>query len=216
MSFFDRQIPILGHNCQEKIRNAKVFIGGVGGLGCIVSEMLVRVGVGKLYIADFDLVSQTDIHRQFLYTNQDIGKQKNLTAKAKLDSIGTYSQIETFGLVDESFELPDADVVVDCFDSKESKNLLSRLAFRNNIYFVHAGVFGYFGQIITLKDKVLEEVFSFGEQKNYIVPQTVGVVASLQAMETIKIICSLEPNLLNKILSVDLLNYTLDTIALRD
>lgn len=216
MNFFGRQIPILGHKCQEKIRNAKIFVGGVGGLGCIVSEMLVRVGIGKLYIADYDLVSKTNIHRQFLFTKQDIGKPKKLVAKAKLDSIGTYCQIETFGLIDENFKLPDVDVVVDCFDNKQSKNLLSRLACKNNFYFVHAGVFGYFGQITTLKNKTLEEIFSFGEQKNYIVPQTVGVVASLQAIEIIKLICSIEPNLLNKILSIDLINYSLDTISLSE
>ncbi|OSS41364.1 Dinucleotide-utilizing enzymes involved in molybdopterin and thiamine biosynthesis family 2 [Desulfurella amilsii] len=216
MSFFDRQIPILGHKCQEKIEKAKVFVGGVGGLGCIVSEMLVRVGIEKLYIADFDSVSQTNIHRQFLYTEQDIGKPKNLTAKAKLESIGTHCQVEAFGLIDENFELPYVDVVVDCFDNKHSKNLLSRLACQNHTYFVHAGVFGYFGQIATLKDKKLEEIFSFGEQKNYIIPQTVGIVASLQAMETIKLICSFQSNLLNKILSIDLLNYSLDTITLND
>ncbi|SDC53482.1 ThiF family protein [Desulfurella multipotens] len=214
MSFFDRQIPVLGDICQEKLKNSRVFVGGAGGLGCIVCELLVRSGVGKLYIADFDVISESNIHRQLLYTTHDIGKQKNLTAKEKLDSIGFNCQVEILGKIDEDFLLPDVDVIVDCFDNKDSKNLLSRLAFKNNIYFVHAGVSGYFGQISTLKDKKLEDVFSFGDQENYILPYTVGVVGSIQAMEVVKIICSLKPNLLDKILCIDLLNYSFDTIIL--
>ncbi len=214
MSFFDRQIPILGQICQEKIKNASVFVGGVGGLGSTVCEILVRCGIGKLYIADSDLVDETNINRQFLYTQDDIGKPKNVIAKAKLESIGTNCDIQTFGLVDSRFELPLVDIVVDCFDNKDSKYILSNLAYEKGIYFVHAGVFGYYGQLTTLKDKKLDEVLFFGSQQNYIIPQTVSFVGSLQAMETLKLICSIAPNLLNKILSVDLLNYKLDTIIL--
>lgn len=216
MSFFDRQIPILGDRCQEKLKSAKVFVGGVGGLGCLVCETLVRSGLGKLYIADFDTVDQTNIHRQFLYTQDDIGKPKNLVAKVKLDSIGMKCDIETFKRIDADFKLPDVDVVVDCFDNKNSKYILSTLAHQRNLYFVHAGVFGYFGQVATLQNKKLEEVLSFGDKKNYVIAQTVSTVASLQSMEVIKLICSIEPNLLNKILSVDLKSYTIDTIFLHD
>ncbi len=214
MSFFDRQIPILGLECQEKLKNAKVFVGGVGGLGCTVCEILVRCGVGQLYISDTDLVDETNLHRQFLYTQNDIGKPKIDVAKAKLESIGTNCNIKTFGIVDSKFELPTVDIVVDCFDNKDSKYILSMLAFKKDIYFVHAGVFGYYGQLTTLKDKQLKDVLFFSTQQNYIIPQTVSFVGSLQAMETLKLICSITPNLLNKILSVDLLNYKLDTITL--
>lgn len=212
---FDRQIPIIGIDCQERLKNAMVFIGGVGGLGCSVSEILLRSGVGCLYIADNDTVDITNIHRQILYKTQDIGKPKNVLAKERLDSIGIDCKIEIFGKVNEDFVLPPADVIIDCFDNPTSKIILSKLASKSGIYFIHAGVNSYFGQICTLKDKMLNEVMTFGHsQNNFVITPIVVLMASLISNEAIKLICNKSPTLLNKILTVDLKNYDFDTIEL--
>jgi molybdopterin/thiamine biosynthesis adenylyltransferase len=78
MERYIRQIPLLGRSGQARLRKSSVGIIGLGGLGSIISMYLAGAGVGKLLLVDFDTVSLTDLHRQLLYTIDDIGKPKAL------------------------------------------------------------------------------------------------------------------------------------------
>ena len=214
-NFFERQIPVIGKKCQESLKNAKVLVAGVGGLGTNVSEILVRNGVGELYIVDDDVVSETDIHRQILYDVEDVGKKKVDVAEKKLKMIGFGTKIHSMCQhVNEDFKLPPSKIVVDCFDNANSKILLSNLAAKEKIPFVHGGVNGYFGQVLTLNGRSLNDVLSF-EDKNeaiFTLLQTVSLTASIQAMEVIKIICGGANDLIGRIIFLDLLNYDLDVV----
>ncbi len=88
-----KNIGILG---QKKILNSRVLIIGMGGLGCPVAEFLTRSGVGSLGIVDHDLVSLSNIHRQSLYDEKDLGKFKVKIAKKKLNDINSKTKIDIF------------------------------------------------------------------------------------------------------------------------
>jgi molybdopterin/thiamine biosynthesis adenylyltransferase len=216
MNFFERQIPLIGEDCQKRLKNSVVLIGGIGGLGSTVSQLLVRMGIGKLYLVDYDIVEESNLHRQSLYSVSDIGKFKADISAIKLKEIGFNTNIVKLKeRIEESFKIPkDVDVVADCLDNPKSKIILSRLS--KNKYFIHAGVEEYVGQIITLKNKSLDEVIKFSEKtKKPIIPTLVNVVGSIQANEVINILCKKE-TLLNKILFVDMLNYDFSIVGVEN
>ena len=88
-----KNIGILG---QKKILNSKVLIIGMGGLGCSIAEFLTRAGVGSLGIIDHDLINLSNIHRQTLYDEKDLGKFKVKIAKKKLTNINSKTKIDIY------------------------------------------------------------------------------------------------------------------------
>jgi len=95
---FSRQIILknIGALGQRKIRDAKVLIIGMGGLGCPAAEFLTRSGIGTLGLADYDKVGLSNIHRQTLYSETDINKSKVKIAKKKLNEINSKTKINIF------------------------------------------------------------------------------------------------------------------------
>ena len=95
---FSRQIILknIGPLGQRKIREAKVLIIGMGGLGCPAAELLTRSGIGTLGLVDYDKVSLSNIHRQTLYTEKDINKSKVKISKKRLNEINPKTKINVF------------------------------------------------------------------------------------------------------------------------
>jgi len=92
-----RQLPLIGVDGQRRLRGSSVLVVGLGGLGSIISMYLAGAGVGKLVLVDFDTVSISDLHRQLLYTTNDVGRPKvelprrglgRLTLRLRLRGIG--------------------------------------------------------------------------------------------------------------------------------
>ena len=100
MSRYDRQIKLMevGLEGQEKLRNAKVLIVGVGGLGCPAAMYLVGAGVGTIGLMDHDRVDKSNLHRQVLFQESDVGKPKALVAKERLEKQKASSGIWRCGL----------------------------------------------------------------------------------------------------------------------
>ena len=88
-----KNIGVLG---QKKILNSRVLVIGMGGLGCPVAEFLTRSGIGSIGIVDHDLVSLSNIHRQTLYDEKDLGKSKVNVAQKKLQNINSKTKINIF------------------------------------------------------------------------------------------------------------------------
>jgi molybdopterin/thiamine biosynthesis adenylyltransferase len=217
MDMFSRQIPLIKKECQEKLHESSVFVAGIGGLGGYVTNHLVRLGIGKLYICDYDIVDESNIHRQILYNLKDVGKLKVKVAKEKLLNIGTNCKIISIkDRINEGFKIPDVDVIVDCLDNAKSKIILSEVAKEKNMYFVHGGVSKYFGQISVIKGRSLNEIMEFGNnEEKEILPTVVSSVASIQVNEILKILCSKGNLLLNKIMFVDMLNYDFSIVEVQ-
>ncbi|MFM8949892.1 MAG: HesA/MoeB/ThiF family protein, partial [Bacteroidota bacterium] len=99
-SRYERQVhlPEVGASGQTKIKNASVLVVGAGGLGCPALTYLASAGVGTFGIADHDLVAISNLHRQPLYTTQDVGKSKATIASIRLQELNPHIQIATHNL----------------------------------------------------------------------------------------------------------------------
>ncbi|MEJ5228923.1 MAG: HesA/MoeB/ThiF family protein [Pseudothermotoga sp.] len=216
---FQRHSELLGE-CMEKLHKAKVFVAGAGGLGCTVLSLLTRTGIGSLYFADSAFVDEPDLNRQILYDRDSLGKKKVEEALVKLKRINPscdFLAIE--GTIDDSFTLPDVDVVVDCLDNFKSKFVLDELCQRKSTPLVHAGVEGYTGQATTIvygKNPALRDLFRGVKDHKIrqVFPPLVVLMASVQATEVIKLICGMKDSLVGEILLVDLLRNTFERVRI--
>ena len=90
---FSRQIAFWGEKKQLILQKSTIFIAGIGGLGCLLSEILVRSGIGKVYLCDNGIIEKPDLNRQIFYTQKDIGKRKVDIATKRLSEIHSFTEI---------------------------------------------------------------------------------------------------------------------------
>ncbi len=225
MEIYARHKHLLGESSFEKIENASVVVAGVGGLGTMVLNLLVRLGIGTIHFYDFAEIDPPDLNRQILYNSEDIGAPKTDAALKALKLINPNIQIIAHQeKITKNTKIPKVDLVFDCLDSFTSRYILDDLIYPNGIPLVHAGVSTYFGQLTVIipgktacfRDTISVDEFLFDQKidKN-IFPPIVTTMASLQVSEGIKYLSNDFDNLnYNKILVVDLLSNSFDTIEL--
>ncbi len=217
---FDRHAGLLGSNCLKKLQRSRVLIAGLGGLGSTVAQLLVRTGIGTLHIVDHDTVEESNLNRQLLYTSKDIGKPKVEIAKKRLAEISAHTKVMPHKVkIDANFDMPDVDVIVDCLDSFSDRFILDEMAEEADIPLVHGGVARFHGQVTVIRyglTQTLREIFEAVEDSGPVpvYPPLVVAVASIQASETVKLLCGMGTSLSNKLLIVDMLNNTFDVIDL--
>jgi molybdopterin/thiamine biosynthesis adenylyltransferase len=223
---YDRQIMLIGIEGQEKLKDSKVAIVGVGGLGSPVAYYLAAAGVGRLLLVDEETPELSNLNRQILHWEEDLGRNpKPLSAKWKLERFNSDVEIETFvgrlGKDNVDNVLEGVDVIVDCLDNFETRFLLDEYAQKKVVPLVHGAVEGTFGQITTIipgKTRSLREMFPGVKDKGRKLPiigPTAGVIGSIQAMEVIKLLTGLGEPLANKLLIVDLFHNTFEVIELK-
>jgi len=206
---------------QDKLSQSTVVVVGCGGLGCPVLTYLVCAGIGKLVIIDYDEVSETNLNRQFLYGEKDIGNSKVLSAKERLEAMN--GKIEIVGIQNKLSKknvgtiIQSADVVIDCVDNIETRILLGRECLRQDIPLVEGGVQGFYGWVMSISPKTAcLECLDFQhikiESPVPIIGTTAGVIGSLQANECIKIILGMEGTLFGKMLQYDGVSGSFDII----
>ncbi|TAH62761.1 MAG: HesA/MoeB/ThiF family protein, partial [Methanosarcina mazei] len=114
---YSRQILLFGEEGQEKLKAAKVFVAGAGGLGSPVSTYLAIAGIGKIILADFDTVDSTNLNRQFLHYEKDVGRAKVESAKEKLLLMNPLIEVEIIKeMLTESnidYLVPECDIIID-------------------------------------------------------------------------------------------------------
>jgi len=150
----------LGVESQAKLANARVLIVGVGGLGSPVSTLLAGAGVGEIVLVDDDVVSLSNLHRQTLFTESDVGELKVKAAKKRLSDINSDISIKVVAerlTIDNANQLTSqSTVVVDAADNFLTSYLLSDLCFEQRIPLVSASVLtthGYLGVYCGTKEK---------------------------------------------------------------
>src|SRR6476620_9271684 len=225
---YSRQIMLdeIGFVGLEKLRKAKVCVVGVGGIGNPVVTQLTAMGIGKLKIVDRDIIEISNLHRQHLYTEEDIGQVKVEAAKARLEQINSSVQIEALPNSVTKYTAENIvkgfDIVVDALDSIDARYALNDACIKLNIPLIYAGALGMLGSICTIipnKTACLRCIFPALAEDDIPTCSTEGVhpsilylVSGVQVSETIKIITGQQPTLVNKLLYIDLNELSFDKI----
>jgi molybdopterin synthase catalytic subunit len=212
---YARQILHWGTEKQKIIEQSSLLIAGVGGLGATVSQLLVRAGIGRLYLVDDGHLDWPDLNRQTLYGEKDIGRAKLPLAKERLHKINAATEIvELPGRIDNAFQIPcGVDGVADCLDNYQSRFTLYR-AISAGTYFVHGGLNGDHGQVLTLlagESQGFDEVFAGAVQPQGTIPVTpdnVVIIAGLMVNELFSVLWK-KPKLLDRCMVVGLDDFNL-------
>jgi len=222
---YRRQILIdgWGVETQEKLQNSKVFILGAGGLGCPVALNLTSAGIGSITICDADIVELSNLNRQFLHVEKNIGVDKTTSAVqflSKFNSAVNFTTITEKVTVDNVNEMVgDADIILDCVDNFPARYALNQCAIEKQIPLVHGAVWGMEGRVTFLKPPAtpcLSCLFPVAPQREEI--PIVGVVAcatgSLQAMEAIQYLCGNRQSLQGQMLITDYSSMRFQTLEI--
>ncbi|MDB3964458.1 HesA/MoeB/ThiF family protein [Candidatus Pelagibacter sp.] len=222
---FSRQIILknIGVLGQKKILNSRVLVIGMGGLGCPVAEFLTRSGIGSIGIVDHDLVSLSNIHRQTLYDEKDLGKSKVNVAQKKLENINSKTKINIFNFKLDKKKfikiIKNYDYVVDGTDNFETKFLINDISLKYKKFLVTGAISKFDGHIFAFdfnnkKNPCLrcfyqEETISddiLNCEYEGILGTIAGTIGTMQANEILKKILNIGKNLNGYILIIDLLN----------
>jgi len=206
MMRYNRQIILRGFDFegQEALKEARVLVVGVGGLGCAATQYLAGAGVGHLTLLDFDTVSVSNLQRQTLHSDATVGQPKVLSARDALARINPYIAITPVNaLLDESeihMLITEHDLVLDCTDNVSIRNQLNAGCFAARIPLVSGAAIRMEGQITVFTYQEREPCYRclsrlFGENaltcvEAGVMAPLIGVIGSLQAMEAIKLLAN--------------------------
>jgi len=226
---YDRQmmIPGWGREGQERLRSSRVVVAGAGGLGSPALLYLAAAGVGNLVVVDKERFELSNLNRQILGWERDVGRYKAEAASEKLRSLNSGIQVEPLieEIDDESVDsiVEGADVVVDALDNWRTRYTLNRGCVEKMVPLVHAGIFGLEGQLTTIVPRrgpclqciVPEpprEIASFP-----VMGATPAFFSALQVIETMKIILGIGEPLVGRLLFFDgwSMSFTVTDVARR-
>jgi len=221
---YDRQMRIHGWGIegQRKLKTSKVVVAGIGGLGCLSSLYLAAAGVGTLILLDKESISLSDLNRQVLFCQSDLGASKAETAKSRLEILNP--EIKVRAAVKEvvgrniANVMKGIDLVVDGLDNWRTRFIVNEICVRKGIPFVHGGVSGFYGQVMTVvpqKGPCLRCIFPTEPPEVEVVPilgATPAVIASLQVMEAVKLVTGIGKPLVGRMLFLDGEEMTLETV----
>ena len=215
---YNRQIMIrgFGEEGQEKLKRARVFIAGGGGLGSTSSIYLAAAGVGIIRIVDHDKIELSNLNRQVLHWDKDIGRRKIDSAAEKLKKLNEEVEIEaieeTITEANVSQLVVGFDLIVDAMDNLPTRYLLNKAALEKNIPFFHGAVYGFEGRAMTVipgKTACLKCIYHSATTREGSFPVigvTPAVIGCIQATEVIKYIVGIGELLTNRLLIYDGLN----------
>jgi len=224
---YERQmlIPGWGLDGQKKLKAAKVAVAGIGGLGCPASIYLTAVGIGKIILIDKEKFELNNLNRQVLGWQNDIGKFKAEAAKEKLEELNSEIEIEVVvaEITKENARnvIGDVDVVVDGQDNWKTRFIINEYCVTNKIPFIHAGVSSLHGQMTTIlpsKGPCLRCIFPKEPpevEKIPVLGATPALLASLQVIETVKLVTKIGKPLFGRILFVNGEEMVFETVAVK-
>jgi len=219
---FSRQVMLeeIGYNGQLKLKNSKVCIVGTGGLGNPITTKLAAMGIGTLRIVDRDVIELSNLHRQTMFDEDDVGQVKVEVAAKKLKKLNPDCNVEALAVsVNDytAFEVIEGcDVVIDALDSVNARYALNKACVKLNIPFVTGAAVGVSGQIFTVLPKISACYFCMFPDLDEdtmptcsiegVHPSILSIVGGIEVAEAVKIIIGKKPSLSEKILHIDLEN----------
>lgn len=223
-------LPQVGEEGQRKLKRASVLIVGAGGLGSPAALYLAAAGVGRIGLVDFDIVDESNLHRQILYGEKDIGKPKLASAAARIRDVNPHIDVElheTRLTSDNALDIVSRyELVADGTDTFPTRYLVNDACVLSGVTNVYASIFQFEGQV---------SVFGADGGPCYrclyptppppgLVPSCAeggvlgilpGIVGSLQATEVIKLIVGIGDPLIGRLLLVDALATSFRTLTVR-
>jgi len=210
-------LPSFGFDGQEQLAASTVLVLGVGGLGCAAAQYLCTAGVGRLILVDDDSVELSNLPRQVLHGESDIGRLKVASALDTLQQLNPALSIETVAqrLDDTALlhKIASANVVLDCSDNLATRRQLNRLCYRGKTPLVSGAAIRFEGQVAVYPMTASAPCYEclsqrFGEQQlscveSGVLAPLVGVVGSLQALEAIKLLSGVGTVPVGKLLLFD-------------
>jgi len=219
---YSRQVMLeeIGYQGQLKLKQAKVCVVGVGGLGNPIVTRLAAMGVGKIRIVDRDVIELSNLHRQTMFNEDDVGQVKVETAAKKLRKLNADIVIEELPISINDYsalEVVDGcDVVVDALDSVNARYSLNKACIEKKIPFVTGAAVGVTGQCFTIlpnQSACYHCLFPALDEDSMptcsiegVHPSILSIVGGIEVSEAVKVIMGKEPSLKDKVLHVDLEN----------
>ena len=219
---YSRQIMLeeIGYQGQLKLKQSKVCVVGVGGLGNPITARLAAMGVGKIRIVDRDVIELSNLHRQTMFNEDDVGQVKVETAAKKLRKLNPDIIIEELPVSINDYTAFDAvdgcDVVIDALDSVNARYSLNKACIEKKIPFVTGAAVGVTGQSFTIlpnESACYHCLFPALDEDSMptcsiegVHPSILSIIGGIEVSEAVKIITGKEPSLRDKVLHVDLEN----------
>jgi len=223
-------LPLLGEQGQRKLLESKVLVVGTGGLGSAVSPYLAAVGVGTLGIVDFDRVELSNLQRQVVHSTPNVGKYKTESAAERLTALNpgiNVVQHRVWLSAENAMDIVSGyDVVVDATDNFPARYLMNDACYFLGKPFVYGSIFQYDGQasvLIADGGPCYRCLFPEPPPPGVVLPGKVagilgaipGVIGTIQATETVKLLLGIGRGLLGKLLVFDALEMTFRNVTLR-
>ncbi len=218
---YSRQELILGKESQKKLKNSCIAVIGLGALGSLSAELLTRAGIGKLILVDRDIVELTNLQRQHLFTEADIGKEKVMVAKKYLQKINSDIKIKSYfdNLNKDNIDLIKSDLVLDCTDNLETRFLINDYCKKNKIPWIYASCIKDHGYIFNIINKpcfrcLVKNITSLETCATSGILNTIStIIASIQVNESIKIL--LNKNYEKNLIYFNITKNTLEKIKVK-
>ncbi len=221
---YHRNFKAISLDEQEKLKASTVAVIGCGGLGGYIIEEFTRLGIGNLIVADGDKFDVTNLNRQLLSTESNIGEFKAKAAEKRIREINSEVKVKTITERLDANNSPSllakADLVCDALDSIESRLTIERVCNDLRIPLVFASIAGWYGMVgVSFPgDFSLAKIFSqsrVGIEKVWGNPAfTPAVVASLSVAESVKVLTGRSVPLRNSWLQIDLLEMEFERFSL--
>ncbi len=224
-------LPEIGEEGQKKLLEAKVLVIGAGGLGSPILLYLAAAGVGNIGVIDDDLVELSNLQRQVIHDQENLGKKKVLSAKKKILALNEDVNVEIF---DERANreslgkiLPKYDFVLDATDNFPTRFIINELCHKLQKPLIFAAVKGFSGQVSIFKSyeknpcyacfnpNLVDENFSLPLSEKGILGSVAGAIGALQATTVIREILKIGESLVGKILIFDFLKNEFRKVALK-
>ena len=219
---YSRQVMLqeIGYQGQLKLKQSRVCVVGVGGLGNHITTRLAAMGVGKIRIVDRDVIELSNLHRQTMFDEDDVGQVKVETAAKKLRKLNNDIIIEELPVSINDYTALDAvdgcDVVIDALDSVNARYSLNKACIEKKIPFVTGAAVGVTGQTFTIipsESACYHCLFPALDEDSMptcsiegVHPSILSIIGGIEVSEAVKIITGKKPSLQDKVLHVDLEN----------
>jgi adenylyltransferase/sulfurtransferase len=205
-----RQIRLdeVGLTGQQRLKAASVLIVGGGGLGCAVLASLAAAGIGRLGVVDHDRVALSNLHRQLLYREADIGQLKVDALQRQFPTLEVYPH----PIQQAPHLLNDYDLVIDATDNLEARLCISESISRPWIY---GAIHRFEGHVAILDHYLFPDAQPTSTcAEGGVLGPLPQIIGSIQAMEAIKFITGIQPSLLNRLLVLNVLTWQLRVFSL--